>query len=184
MVKAWIDMWKNTFNYTGTVTRKGYWLALIMNVIVMYILLVPYALVTLYITDNVPVVVTVYLVVFNLPALSIYFRHARDAEWKTGTALYAAITMPITSGLIVGIPAKARYSKGDALTLKILALSFAISLYSGILSIILYGTPTELPAVTTSGIFLGAFTLIVFGIINRKRVIAFLTGQYIDGEEF
>lgn len=180
MFKAWINMWKNTFNYTGTVTRKDYWLALIMNVIAMYVLLIPYALVTIYITDNLPVAATIYLVVFNLPALSIYFRRARDAEWKTGTAIYTAITLPIISGLIVGMPIKAEYSKGDSLTLKILALSAAISLYSGVLSFILYGSPNELPVVTTSGIFLGAFTLIVYGIINREKVIALWSGSNID----
>ena len=52
MFKSWISMWKNAFNYTGTATRKDYWLALIMNVIVMYIGAIPCGLIAKFAVPN------------------------------------------------------------------------------------------------------------------------------------
>ena len=127
MIKAWVNMWKNTFNYTGTVTRKEYWLALIMNLIAMYVLVIPYALITRCITDSFVAVVTVYLVVFHLPVLAIYFRRARGAGWKVRTAIYCAVTIPGISGFLVGIFSEfAAFSKWYSLVAKLFALSFGL----------------------------------------------------------
>jgi len=174
MFKAWKEMWKNTFNFTGTVTRKGYWLALIMNVIVMYVVVVPYALVSIYITDNEAVVITIYLVAFHLPTLAIYFRRARGAGWKTGTAIYNAITIPVLSGLIVGaIFNSGTVTKGYSLVAKILALSFGLFFYGGVIGVALYGDPTAIPIMSISGLLLFTFTLIGYGIVNWREVLAF-----------
>lgn len=181
MFKAWKDMWKNTFNYTGTVIRKEYWLALIMNVIVMYVGVIPYALIAKNITDNFAVVVTIYLVAIHLPTLAIYFRRARDAGWKMGTAVYLAIITPIISGLIVGIISNCRVvSKGYSLVAKIFALSFGLYFYGGVLGIILYDDPTAIPIVLMLGLLLGSFTLICYGVVNWRKVLAFLGGSDID----
>ena len=72
MIKAWLNLWKKTFNYCGKTTRKEYWLGLVANVIAMYILVIPYALILKEITES--VAVTVYLIVVNLPAFSAYAR--------------------------------------------------------------------------------------------------------------
>ena len=178
MFKAWKDMWKNTFNYTGTVTCKDYWLALIMNVIVMYVGVVPYALIAKNITDNVAVVVTIYLVAIHLPTLAIYFRRARSAGWKTGTAIYLAIITPIISGLIVGMILNCRVvSKGYSMISKIFALSFGLFFYGGVLGLVLYGDPTAMPVMSILGLLLGSFTLIGYGIVNWRKVLAFFAGS-------
>jgi uncharacterized membrane protein YhaH (DUF805 family) len=38
MWKTFISLWKNIFNYSGTASRKEFWLGSIMNIIAMYVL--------------------------------------------------------------------------------------------------------------------------------------------------
>ena len=181
MCKAWIEMWKNTFNYTETVTRKGYWLALIMNVIAMYVGVIPYALLAKLITDNYVAVITVYLVVLHLPVLAIYFRRARGAGWKITTAIFLAVTIPVLSGLLVGIFSHCgTVSKGYSLIGKAFALSFGLFFYGGVLGIALYGDPTSIPFMPIAGILLASSILIIYGIVNWREVLAFFTGSHID----
>lgn len=181
MIKAWTSMWKNTFNFTGTVTRKGYWLALIMNVIVMYAGAIPYALVAFNITDNVTAIVTIYIVIFHLPVLALYFRRARNTGWKTGTAVYNFVIIPILSGLIVGILSdRGTIRKGYSFIAKTIALSFGLFFYGGVLGLALYGDPVAIPILPVSGLLLCSFTLIGYGIVNWREVLAFFGGKNID----
>ena len=91
-----------------------------MNVIFMYVAVVPYALITKHIIDNVAVALTIYMVAVNLPALSMYFRRARDAGWNIWTAVYLALIIPVFSGILAGIiPNCGKVSKGYSLLLKV-----------------------------------------------------------------
>lgn len=178
MFKAWKNMWKNIMNYTGSVSRKAYWHAIIMNVIFMYIAAIPYALLSMLFTDNVAIVVTVYAIAVHLPVLSLYFRRANDAGWKIGTAVYLAIVTPVLSGLIVGaIGYSGNAGKGSSLIGKIFALSFGLFFYGGLLGLALYNDPTAIPALPVTGLLLASFTLIGYGIKHWKEVVAALSNK-------
>lgn len=160
MVKAWLKLWRNTFNYTGTATCREYWLGLIMNVIAMYVGVLPCALL-IKLVGNIDVLIIAYIVFMQLPAFSIYFRRARGAGWKMGTAVYLAIVTPGISGLIVGmITQPVVVSKGQSLMLKLCALGFGLFFYGGVLGGILYGDPTAIPALPSAGIALIGIILI------------------------
>ena len=167
MFKAWINMWKNTFNYTATVTLKNYWLALIMNVISMYVGIVPFALISKLFTSDAILVATIYLIVVHLPALSLYFRRANDANWRITTSIFMAIGCPILSGIIVGaFPSKPKgelWPRFYSITGKLFALSFGIFFYGGLLGALLYGDPTSIPWLCGGGLLLGTGTLIFVG---------------------
>lgn len=168
MFRAWIHMWKNTFNYTATVTRKSYWSALIMNVIFMYIGVVPIALIAKLFTRDAILVATIYLTVVHLPALSLYFRRANDANWKITTSIFMAIGCPILSGIIVGIfpsiPKGNHFPRLYSIPCKLFALSFAFFFYGLLLSTLLYGDPTAFPWLCYTGLLLGTGTLVFSGV--------------------
>ena len=167
MFKAWLDMWKNTLNYTGTVTRKTYWLALITNVMALFVGVVPFALIAKLFTSNATLFATIYLTVAHLPALSLYFRRANDANWKMTTALFMAVACPILSGSIVGafpsVPKGQLWPPVYSVTGKLFALSFGLFFYGGLLGIILFSDPTSIPWLSCIGLFLGTGTLIFVG---------------------
>lgn len=99
------------------------------------------------------------------------------AGWKTGTAVYLAITIPVLSGLIAGmINNCATLSKGYSLILKIFALSFGLFFYGGVLGIALYDDLSAIPVMPISGLLLASFTLIGYAIANWRDILAFLFG--------
>ncbi len=164
MIKSWLLLWKNTFNYKGETSIKTYWLSLIANVIAMYILVFPYALIFALIAkyftvDFDGVLMSIpYLVVVHLPVLSIYFRRTNDVGWRISTTIYLAIVIPVFSGIIVGIlPANTITNKFGSLILKTLALGFGWFLYGIFLGIILYDDPTALMYLSAPGLLLYLF---------------------------
>lgn len=168
MLKAWLNVWKNIFNYKGIVSRKEYWLACIMNVLAMYVFMVPYALILSTFPISADVCIGVFITVFLLPMVSLYFRRANDANWHLLTAIFMALVCPIISGLIVGafpsIPKGAPWPRFYSITSKLFALSFGLFFYGGVLGVILYGDPTAMPFLCVAGLLLGTATLIFVGI--------------------
>ena len=133
MIKSWLDMWKNIFNYKGTVSRRDYWLALVANVIFMYAAAIPYALIAKCITDNVTLVIVIFLIAVHLPVFALYSRRARSAGWSVFTTIYLTVTIPVLSGLLVGFISDCKaVGKGQGFMLKIFALSFALWFYSSV----------------------------------------------------
>lgn len=168
MLKAWLNTWKNIFNYRGTVTRKEYWLACVMNVLTMYVFMVPYALILSMFPISADICSGVFITVFLLPMVSLYFRRANDANWKVLTALFMALSCPIVSGLIVGafpsVPKGVAWPRFYAITCKLFVLSFGLFLYGGFLGVIFYDDPTAMPFLCVGGLLLGTATLIFVGI--------------------
>lgn len=180
MIKCWINMWKNIFNYLGTATRRDFWLAICMNVIAMYAIAVPCGLICRWIGANVDLVIIIYLAIFHLPVLSLYFRRARSAGWKFITSLYFAVVLPVFSGLMVGFINKARAVKcGEALVGKLLALGFGLFFYGSVINAVLYGDPIKVAILPISGLLVASLTLIVYGIIHWRQVLAFFIGREI-----
>ncbi len=173
MINAWFELWKNTFNYKGKMTRKSYWLALITNLIAMYVFVVPYALILRNFTTNILIVIP-YLVIIHLPVISAYFRRANDAGFHVVTTIYLVLVIPIISGLFVGIfPSVRSIDKGRGILGKLLALGFGLFLYGGFLGILIYDDPSALPYLPISGLIINSLSLIIYGIINWRDVLAF-----------
>ena len=74
-----------------------------MNILAMYVFVIPYALIMRMFPLSVEVVITSYFAIFLTPAVTLYFRRANDANWKVLTTLLMALGCPILSGLIVGV---------------------------------------------------------------------------------
>ena len=66
MIKPWIKMWKNTFNYKGTATRKEYWITLLLNILYMYVFIIPYALIIKVTGISVELAMSIYFITFLL----------------------------------------------------------------------------------------------------------------------
>lgn len=168
MLKAWLNMWRNMFNYTGTSSQKEYWLACILNLPAMFIFVIPFALILRNFPISPEVAIALFLIVFHIPTLSLYFRRANDANWKALTALYMAFICPIISGLIVGafpsIPKGTVWPRFYSITSKLFALSFGVFFYGGVLGILLFGDPTSLMWLSFSGLLIGTGTLMYVGV--------------------
>ena len=167
MLKAWFNIWKNIFNYRGIVSRKEYWLANIMNVLVMYVFVIPYALIFRVLTLSVEICVVSFFIIFFTPVISLYFRRANDANWSVPTAVFMALGCPVVSGIIVGIfpsvPKGTPQPRFYSIIGKLFALSFGPFFYGGVLGMLLYGDPTAIPLLCGAGLLLGTATLIFVG---------------------
>lgn len=171
MLKTWLNTWKNIFNYSGTVSRKEYWLACIMNVPAMFIFVIPYALIMSNFQISVEICVVSFFTIFLTPAVALYFRRANDANWNALTALFMALGCPILSGLIVGmfpsVPKGVAWPRFYSITGKLFATSYGLFFYGGILGGIFYGDPTAMPLLCGAGLLLGTATLIFVGLKMR-----------------
>jgi len=140
MIKSWLNMWRNLFDFKGNTSRKEYWLACILNVPVMFIFIVPVGLIIRYFPISPEAMSVIYLILFHIPTVALYFRRANDANWKPLTALYMALVCPVISGFVVGLFPSV--SKGEhlfppfySIIGKLFALLAGFCLYVGVLSI-------------------------------------------------
>lgn len=161
-------MWKNTFNFAGDTPKKDYWLALIMNTVFMYVLVIPYALILRNFPVS-PIAASVVLIVLaNVPALALYFRRANDTNWKKSTTLLMALVCPIISGLFVGLlpslPKGQRWPRSRSIPYMLFGISYGLFFYSSVMGLILYGDPIAVPWLAYAGLILGAVTLIGVGV--------------------
>lgn len=178
MIKSWLDLWKNIFNYKGKTKRKQFWLATIANVIAMYVFVIPYALILRNFPVDSIIASVFFIAIMTVPVLAIYFRRANDAGLRLGTTVYIALVAPIISGLFVGVlPTAFSTNKELALVGKVFALSYGLFSYGGVLGVVFYGDPTAIPSLPTAGLLLGTLTLIVYGIRHWKEILAFFQGD-------
>ena len=137
MLKAWLNTWKNIFNYSGTVSRKEYWLACFMHVSAMFVFVIPYALIMRNLPISVEIVIVSFFILFLPPAVALYFRRANDANWKALTAVFMALGCPILSGLVVGafpsVPKGVAWPRFYSITSKLFALGYGLFFYGGFL---------------------------------------------------
>ena len=171
MVKSFLLLWKNIFNYTGRCGRKDYWLGLIANVIFMYIAAIPYALITAFLGVPLPVMVTLFLIIIHLPALSAYVRRANDINMKLGDMLLVGLAVPLIGAIIVGmIGSLANDGKKYpfAWLLRMILIGMGMFFYGGLLGIVVFGTPEAFLPVVATG--LGIMTVcIITGFIKVVR---------------
>lgn len=188
MLKAWLNLWKNTFNYTGIVSRKEYWLACITNIIAMYVFVIPCAFISAIFSIPTEICIGVFFIIFLTPTVALYFRRANDTNWKRLTALLMALVCPIFSGIIVGVlptvPKEVSWPRFYSIISKIFALSYGLFFYGDFLSIIFFDDVAALSILSFSGIFLATFTLMFIGIkmliAKIKMLIAIIKNEEID----
>lgn len=180
MIKAWIKMWKSTFDYKGMATRKEYWLGVIANVIFMYIAMIPYALIFgRWLKVPMTPLLIIFFVIIFLPELSLYVRRARDAGWRTFTAVWLAVFMPVISGIFAGIYQSAlrdengQIPKGPINIMGYcMAFGFGLYIYSMVLGVAFFdGNFDVLSGMTTAGLLIASAPLIFFAFIMFAGMI-------------
>lgn len=81
MIKAYLKMWKNTFNYGGISSRKDFWLAILLYYIIYLILIIPIFLIdetneTVLILASIPAYAYLFIGIF--PTISLTTRRLHD----------------------------------------------------------------------------------------------------------
>ena len=97
MIKAYIDFWKRTFDFSGRSTRPDYWWVYLINVIINTILVVGFVLIPFFSSvSNDPAIlydsaeiqkmilkymspIMIFGLIILIPQLSLQFRRLRDA---------------------------------------------------------------------------------------------------------
>ncbi len=69
-MSEYISMWKNCFNSSGRSTRKEYWMAYLVNIIVIFVIS--------FIFRNDSDLLGLYLLVTSLPMLTLFIRRLHD----------------------------------------------------------------------------------------------------------
>ena len=69
----YVDLWTNYFNFTGRTSRKGYWMAILFNIIVSFVVGFVGGLI------GIEWLATVYSYAVMIPGLAICVRRLRDA---------------------------------------------------------------------------------------------------------
>ena len=73
-MKEYLDMWKNYANFSGRTSVRGYWMAVLFNMIVTFVIGLVVSL--LHLPE---IVTTIYSLAIMIPGLAITVRRLRDA---------------------------------------------------------------------------------------------------------
>ena len=129
----------------------------------MYLGIIPYTLVL----RNIPAInpglaITVYMIIMHVPVLALYVRRCNDMKLKKTSILFLSITLPIISAIIFGVfPTYKATDKNDSglhsapMLANLLALSFALTFYGGMVGLALFENPEECFPIPVLGILLG-----------------------------
>ena len=71
-MSQYIEMWKRYSDFSGRSTRKEYWMAYLINIIVLFILFC--------LPENGGIITTLYLLVIIVPSLALFIRRLHDAN--------------------------------------------------------------------------------------------------------
>ena len=168
-MRAWLQMWRLAICYKGCADRPCYWKALGMNIAVMYILLVPVALIFgRWMNLPVNAVMVVYLAAMNLPVPALYIRRARDSGWRMMDAVMLAVFCPVVSIVLMGVmPVGAHKKPRFRFGWYLLGVGTAMFLYGGVLSAWMNwkGAVSSLPA---GGLLTIVASFILIALIEPK----------------
>lgn len=181
MWKTFISLWKNIFNYSGTASRKEFWLGSIMNIIAMYVGLLPIAILFLLLnTFGVlhlisPIAFSIiYICIFLLPLLSLYVRRANDVGLKKFDIWLVAVAVPAAGAMIIAMyPPKTKVLyKGVAWCYRCMAIGFGFYIYSGFIGSMVLGSIDAAAPFVGIGLALATISMIIGAIIvkvNQER---------------
>ena len=86
-------MWKNGFNFSGRATRRDYWMAVLFNMIVSFVVGFVAGLVQL------PILGTIYVLAVMIPSIALSIRRMHDIN-KSGWVILLSL-VPVVGGIIV-----------------------------------------------------------------------------------
>ena len=104
-MNEYLDMWRNFANFSGRTSRRGYWMAFLMNVIVSY------ALGFLATAIGLAVISTVYSVAVMIPITSLLVRRLRDAGCHWTNILWSLLPVIGIIILIVKLCKPSAYTR-------------------------------------------------------------------------
>ena len=145
MWSSFVSLWKNIFNYSGKTGRKDFWLGSIMDIIFMYVLLIPFAAI-IYILNLVglaflisPIVWSVlYIGACLLPLISLYVRRANDLGMKKFDIFLVAVATPVVGAMVVGaISGGVSTSRGLPWYMRGMLFGFGVYIYVGFIGVVL-----------------------------------------------
>lgn len=126
MIKAFLSMWKNTLNFTGSTSIREYWLALAANVIMMYVGIIPIGLLFTFVRvigfvdyldkGTAAVFLMVYILIFFVPIIAMTVRRMRDTGFSWYPLVLLAVGVPALGVMIIGILKKRSDNKWDIAT--------------------------------------------------------------------
>ena len=172
MWKAFVSLWKNIFNYSGTTDRKDFWLGSIMNIVAMYVGLVPIAIILLLLKMlglihliSPTLFSVVYILIFMIPLFSLYVRRANSVGLKIGDALLVAVATPVVGAMAIGLypPGCKVVSGGVSWCYRCVAIGFGLFFYGGL---ILGPSDAALPVVG-AGLGLATLSMVIGAIIVK-----------------
>lgn len=122
MIKAFLSMWKNTLNFSGSTSIREYWLALAANVIMMYVGIIPIGLLFTFVRvigfvdyldkGTAAVVLMVYILIFFVPIIAMTVRRMRDTGFSWCPLVLLAVGVPALGIMIIGILKNGRIISG------------------------------------------------------------------------
>ena len=105
-MKEYLDMWKNYANFSGRTSVRGYWMAVLVNMIITFVIGLVVTL--LHLPEFIS---TIYSLAILIPGLAITVRRLRDAGFKW-TAIFLNL-IPLV-GFILLIIKLCKHSVSDA----------------------------------------------------------------------
>ena len=92
-MKEYLDFWRNYTNFTGCTTRRGYWIAYLINFVISF------ALGYLFGNGDLAFIASLYSLAALIPGLAISIRRLRDAGYRWTSLLWSFL--PIVGTIIV-----------------------------------------------------------------------------------
>lgn len=102
MMYYYTSFWKRYFDFKGTSTRKEYWIPMIINYLILFILLMGIFLtkdVSEVLFNTMIPILTLFGVVIVIPSIAIHFRRFHDAGRKD-TMLIVYYIFSVISGIM------------------------------------------------------------------------------------
>lgn len=102
MMYHYTSFWKRYFDFRGASTRKEYWIPMIINYLILFILSMGMLLtkdVSEVLVNAIITILTLFVVVIVIPSIAIHFRRFHDAG-KKDTMLIVYYIFSVISGVM------------------------------------------------------------------------------------
>ena len=174
-----ITLWKNTFNFKGKTGRKEFWLSCVIEIVFMYLLLIPFAIIASILRSmevDLEAFSTLFIIIelgiTFLPLFSLYVRRANDVGLKKFDIFCIAVFIPVVPAMFMSLfPSDYNPSKkGLGLCLLGVMLGIGINIYSGFICTLCLNSIEKATPFVTVGLIISTISLIAGGIMQLKRL--------------
>ena len=178
MWKAFKSLWKNVFNFKGKASRKEFWLGSIAEIVFMYLLFIPTALIVVplrYSGVDIASFVTVWCVIHIggclLPLVSLYVRRANDVGLGVFDTIFTAIVVPCAGAMFIGIlpSCHTAFFKGSPMCVRGFALGIGIFVYSCFISTLILDSINSMLPFAGIGLGLMTVSMVTGAILTSKK---------------